>query len=232
MNSMKMPGPINEAQECQQVYEFWEVLLSAEIRELIVYYTNLKIESVQEKMRNQNISLQSYHLITDFTEIDAFLGLLYYAGVWKSHRVAVKEMWSNDQGNNIYRSTMSVRRFNFLSQCLRFDDKSKRSKEFRFGCIEEIWKTFIDNCRRNYEPSDSCTVDEQLLGFRGNCSFRVYIKNKPARYGLKLVTLNDAKTFYLVFFVSYDKIMNIIRIVNYYKIVFLDKRHPLYREAM
>lgn len=40
-------------------------------------------------------------------------------------------------------------------------------------------------------------IDEQLLGFRGHFGARVYIKSKPARYGIKIICLNDAKTHYL-----------------------------------
>ena len=59
------------------------------------------------------------------------------------------------------------------------------------------------NCSRYYKPSSQCTVDEQLLSFRGRCIFRMYMKAKPDKYGLKIVTLNDAQTFYLVFGIPY-----------------------------
>jgi Transposase IS4 len=39
-------------------------------------------------------------------------------------------------------------------------------------------------------------MDEQLVGFRGHCPFRQYIKSKPARYGLKLWALCDSATSY------------------------------------
>jgi len=58
----------------------------------------------------------------------------------------------------------------------------------------------MSNCKKNYIPHTYCTVDEQLLGFRGKCSFRMYIPSKPDKYGLKIVTLNDAMTSYLIVF--------------------------------
>ncbi|XP_054740501.1 piggyBac transposable element-derived protein 4-like [Anastrepha obliqua] len=39
--------------------------------------------------------------------------------------------------------------------------------------------------------SAEMTLDEQLLSFRGRCSFRQYIPNKPAKYGLKVFALVD-----------------------------------------
>ena len=40
------------------------------------------------------------------------------------------------------------------------------------------------------------TIDEQLVPFRGRCSFRQYIPNKPAKYGIKIFTLADANSRY------------------------------------
>jgi len=62
---------------------------------------------------------------------------------------------------------------------------------------------FINNCNKYYNSSNKCTVDEQLLEFRGRCAFRMYIKSKPDKYGLKLITLNDASTAYLIHAIPY-----------------------------
>lgn len=86
----------------------------------------------------------------------------------------------------------------FLSKFLRFDNKANRNKEDKFSPIREIRDIFISNCTRYYTPHRDCTVNEQLLSFRGKWSFRVYIKSKPDKYGLKLLLLNDAYTAYMV----------------------------------
>lgn len=39
-------------------------------------------------------------------------------------------------------------------------------------------------------------IDEMLIGFRGRCRFRMYIPNKPRKYGLKVMALTDARTHY------------------------------------
>ena len=46
-------------------------------------------------------------------------------------------------------------------------------------------------------------MDEQLLAFRDRCVFRMYIKSKPSKYELKLLTLNDASTVYLIHALPY-----------------------------
>jgi len=74
--------------------------------------------------------------------------------------------------------------------------------------IRELWDLFINNCKSNYTPGENLTIDEQLLGFRGKFSTRVYIKSKPARYGLKILLLNDSRTFYMCNAISYTDRIN------------------------
>lgn len=57
---------------------------------------------------------------------------------------------------------------------------------------------FIEVCRTKYKPGSYVTIDEQLVGFRGKCPFRMYIPNKPSKYGLKIVLLCDVATKYLI----------------------------------
>lgn len=94
-------------------------------------------------------------------------------------------------------------RFMFLFVCLRFDEKKIRKKHDKLEPIRKIWDIFIANCSSYYNLHNYCTVDEQLLGFQGRCSFRVYIKSKPDKYGLELIILNDARTSYLINAIPY-----------------------------
>ncbi|KAG5888962.1 hypothetical protein JTB14_026788 [Gonioctena quinquepunctata] len=45
-------------------------------------------------------------------------------------------------------------------------------------------------------PGSHMTVDEQLLSFRGRAPFRVYMKSKPDKNGIKLWALCDAANTY------------------------------------
>lgn len=52
------------------------------------------------------------------------------------------------------------------------------------------------NCKKNYSLSQTVTIDEILDAFRGRCSFRQCIPSKPAKYGIKIFALTDAKMYY------------------------------------
>jgi hypothetical protein len=46
-------------------------------------------------------------------------------------------------------------------------------------------------------PNEHIAADEQVVMFRGKCPFRVFIKSKPGKYGMKLWVAADAKNFYI-----------------------------------
>lgn len=212
-----MPSPIGAAGNLQKIEEFWKALFDDEIVRIIVDCTNQQIENHCADLIAQDKEIQSYHCHTDMNEINAFIALLYYSAMWKTHRVDEKKLWTHDNGTSFYRCVMSCRRFQFLSVCLRFDIKATRDVNDRFAPIRNIWSIFIENCKNNYKPSSQCTVDEQLHGFRGRCKMRVYMKSKPDKYGLMFKTLNDAATAYLVIILFYLKFSFLIFIaMNHY----------------
>lgn len=87
-----------------------------------------------------------------------------------------------------------------LLRFIRFDDKTTRQDRKatnKLAAIRDVWEVFAGNCRKAYEVSENVTIDEQLVGFRGKCPFRQFIKSKPARYGIKVWALADVRTSYL-----------------------------------
>ncbi len=152
------------------------------------------------EMPDQQRKPSSFASETNSTELQALFGLLHLQGVNKASKVNASELWSLHYGISIYRATMSKKRFQFLLTCLWFDDKSTRLARLpadNFTAIREVWGKFIGNSTRYYNPSHNLTIDEQLLAFRGNCRFRIYMKSKSAKCGLKIFMLNDSSTYYL-----------------------------------
>lgn len=96
---------------------------------------------------------------------------------------------------------MSQNRFHFLLRCLRFDDvrdRPQRKEIDRLAAVRDLFELVVHQFQNSYTPSEYCTVDEQLVGFRGRCPFRMYMPDKPARYGIKVYALVCAKTMYAV----------------------------------
>lgn len=54
-----------------------------------------------------------------------------------------------------------------------------------------IYEELVKSCKSNYSLRSDCTVNKFLLGFRGRCSFKVYITNKKSKYAIKVDVLAD-----------------------------------------
>ena len=158
----------------------------------------LKSKKIQIKYKSakEKSSINSTSLI----EMKALLGILIQAGANHDGHLSVEEMFSPQYGASLYRSTMSAFRFNFLLRCIRFDDintRAEREKNDKFFKFRQVFESFVTNCQKHYIPGDKLTIDEQLLGFRGQCPWRMYIPSKPAKYGIKIIMICDAESYYV-----------------------------------
>jgi len=164
----------------------------------IVTWTDQKIENVKTSYTSKPGFLYN----TTVTEIRALIGILLFLGATKSSKENTASIWAKDgTGKPICIEAMSQKRFLFLVYCLRFDDSTTRAQrraDDKLAPIRNIHDKFFVACEANCTPGTGCTVDESVHGFRGMCSFKQYIPNKPSKYGIKVYVLADSKTFYLV----------------------------------
>jgi hypothetical protein len=74
------------------------------------------------------------------------------------------------------------------------DDQHREDKAWR---VRELFNYFTSACKANYWPQCEIALDEAIKRFKGRCSFKQYIKNKPIRWGIKIFALCCAHTTYL-----------------------------------
>lgn len=169
--------------------------MSDEMMKDLVNCTNIYIASISDRFSRERDAKS-----TTEAEMKAFMGLLYICGVHKSSHVNITDLWATDgTGIEIFRTTMSSKRFIFLLRCIRFDDirdRQSRKDIDKLAPIREFFEKFVDNCQKCYNVGEYVTIDEQLQPFRGRCPFRQYMPKKPARYGVKIFALVDSRVFY------------------------------------
>lgn len=199
----KLPGVIGAARNYKTGLECWKQFFPDSMLEEIVKYTNQKLS----KMSLNYTRGEKDCYLTDETEISAFFGLMYILGVKKSNHVHLDELWSVDgTAPEIFIATMSQRRFRLLSQALRFDDENTRAarrKLDNLAPIRDVFDSFVKTCSESYSVGENVTVDEMMEPFRGRCKFRVYMKSKPCRYGIKIYATVDSSTFYTAYMEIY-----------------------------
>ena len=106
---------------------------------------------------------------TSKEEVTALIGLIYLTEVYKSGRQNLDNLWVQDgTGVDLFHTTISLRRFKFFLQCIRYDDKTTRIeslKSDKLAPIRQIFQIFVNNCQKSYSISEYATVDEMLAAF-------------------------------------------------------------------
>ena len=155
------------------------------------------IENTNEKGR-----FKEEWIDVDAVELKAFIGLLIAAGLLHLNHTKIDDLFAQDSPFHvpIFSATMSRTRFKSILSAIRFDDiktREKRRSTDKLAAIRDVNDLLIKNCISNFIPYEHVTVDEQMIGFKGRCNFRVYMSNKPDRHGIKTWMLCDVNTHYV-----------------------------------
>lgn len=188
-------GPTNKSKFAVTPLSSWKLFFPDEVIEEIVVCTNIKIQSVRANYTRERDARD-----TDVIEVRAFMGLLYLAGVSRASHLNLSDLWATDgTGIEYFRCVMTLSRFQFIMRCIRFDnihDREARKTTDKLAPIRHSFEGFVKRCQENYTIGADTTIDEMLESFRGRCGFRQYIKSKPVRYGIKIFSLADSRSYY------------------------------------
>ncbi|XP_022825805.1 uncharacterized protein LOC111355922 isoform X1 [Spodoptera litura] len=193
----KSGGPSRMCKNIFDPVQIFNLFITDEIVSEIVKWTNVEMSSKRQNKRKISATERD----TTNLEIRAFIGILVLTAAMKDNHLSVNELFDPTFSGTRYISVMSKQRFEFLISCLRMDDKSLRPAlrpNDPFIPIRNVWDLFIKQCRMNYVPGSEVTIDEQLLGFRGKCPFKIHIPNKAVKYGIKFPMMCDATTRYMI----------------------------------
>ncbi len=185
-----MPGPTRYAtSRVDDIKSSFQLFLPESIEGIILEMTNLEGKRVFEDTWRE----------IDLVDLQAYMGLLILAGVYRSNNEATKSLWDAESGRPTFWATMSLQQFHVLSRIIRFDDRDTRPVRWRndkLAAIRNIWDRWVERLPLMYNPGPEVTVDERLVPFRGRCSFKVYIPSKPGKYGIKIWAACDARSSY------------------------------------
>nr|CAI5855560.1 unnamed protein product [Callosobruchus analis] len=93
----------------------------------------------------------------------------------------------------IFPFAMSARRFELILRVLCCAPPKSKGKEK----VPTFLDLLISQYQSAYGPTRELFLDESLLHFRGRLAFRVYIKNKKKRYGIKFFELTTSDGYVL-----------------------------------
>ncbi|KAH8391020.1 hypothetical protein KR215_003885 [Drosophila sulfurigaster] len=154
-------GPVRSV---ANAVEAWMLLFDDDMLRMLQRIINEQIR----KRRNRNDAQR----LTDLTELRSWLGLNYLCGVFRNAQYSgpLEELWTLELGNAIFRATMSLARFVFITEML--------SNQPDDG--QRLWQKFLINSRSYYGASAWLCVDEV-----------------PTLVDTRLMICCDAKTQYM-----------------------------------
>lgn len=128
-------------------------------------------------------------------EFKAFIGVLILTGCHRSSKTNTKELWSVKYGMPFLRVVMSRNRFVLILRFLCFESAdyvAAHKRTDKLAGLRNFTNALAERCRAVYAMSEYVTVDEMLSPFFGRCPIRQFIKEKLAKFGVKLWMLCDA----------------------------------------
>ena len=167
--------------------------------------TNCYAEQLQRQKGGRNTKWKP--MASD--EIRAYLGIRIYMSV--IDLLDIKMYWSGDLffGGFTIANVMTRDRFEKLQQYFHVSDCTgymyDRTDPNRDKChLVRPMLTFIsDACLENYVLHKEQSIDEAMIAFRGQLSFRKYIPAKPTKYGVKVWVRTDSHNGYVYEFEVY-----------------------------
>lgn len=144
--------------------------------------------------------------------LNAFIGMLILFSATRGRKESIKSVWSDESAFSrpIFKATMGRNTFQKILRFIRTDNHETRQERRavdKLAPIRDVWEIFTNNCQRCLVPESQVCVDEQLVGFRGRCPFRVYMKSKPDRYGIKIWAICENPSGYVWNSQVYTRVM-------------------------
>ncbi|XP_023225339.1 piggyBac transposable element-derived protein 4-like [Centruroides sculpturatus] len=170
--------------------KFYELFMNEKIIEYITQQTNVyAAQSLAGKTISKSCRLRLWK-DTNTGEMKKFLGLLLWMGLVKYPKLS--DYWSTHPiyKNDIAPQTMSRNRFELLLSMWHFSNNEEGNGD-QLHKINSL-KDMLEELYQYYNiPGEYLCIDETIVPFRGQLSFRQYMRRKRHKYGVKLYKIAD-----------------------------------------
>jgi hypothetical protein len=155
-------------------YEIWKLFFTNDVLLLIKNETEMY---ANEKSRH------SFSVTTQ--EIELFVAILLYSG----YKTVPNERlyWTTDEdlSSDFISSKMSRNRYLNIKQSLHLAKNSALDKNDKFSKVRPLFDMLQANLIQFGVWSNMLSIDEQMIPYYGKFSCKMYMKNKPIKFGMK-----------------------------------------------
>ncbi|XP_064079451.1 piggyBac transposable element-derived protein 4-like [Macrobrachium nipponense] len=244
-NFVADPGVKFTVKDKENPLEYFEKFFDDEIIDYLVEETN----RFAKQFLDENVEHLPPHsrvhgwFDTYASEMKVFIGLIILQGIDSKCDNSMYFSTRESVSSPFFRKVMNGRRFDLLHKFLHLVDNSTITDGpgRKLAKIKPFADLILKKFMNNYIPSRNVSVDESLLGWKGNLPWVQYIPAKHKRFGIKFYELCESSTGYKWNFFIYagkdtqymEKYMNLPvsnRIVSSLIDPLLNKGYCLYTE--
>ncbi|CAG5056292.1 unnamed protein product [Parnassius apollo] len=202
-------APIDENSslfDCFSIFfpdSFWKLLKTKTNR----YAAQMKAKQTRQGILKPGTMLYQWKPVTK-QELKTFFSVVIHMTLVQKE--SFDSYWSTREiiETSFARKHMNRNRFRAIYSCLHLNDNSnykpRNDPEYdAFFKLRPYFDELCFLCENSFYPNENLTIDEGTCGFRGRVHFRVYNKDKPDKYGMKVYMLCDAETGYILRMVPY-----------------------------
>lgn len=219
--------------------EFIDDDLIDEMKEQTNLYARLRIAKIKKSSATGDLSRQSrlrnWKMVTK-NEIRKFLAVIIHMSI--SERSRIVDHWSRDAVISCAFCPQLLSKNRFLAILANFHVADNRQYIERgkpghdpLYKARPVIETLRKRFQRAYEVGEAITIDEGMCAFLGRYQYRVYMPDKPNKYGIKLYMLSEARTGYVYNVEVYHGLENTgVAIVKRLMSNLSNKGHTLYTD--
>ncbi|XP_039301196.1 piggyBac transposable element-derived protein 4-like, partial [Nilaparvata lugens] len=208
----EISGVRADLDETSTEFDCFSLFFSKEVMKNIKVETNRYAGCTIIKLRRQNQLKEhslwnKWHCVT-VEEMYSFFSIILHMCIVR--KPSIDDSWVTDPfvSTPFPSSIMSRDRFKSILSMLHVNNNEKyiprgQPNHDPIFKLRPLFDHLRQSFSRAFAPNCNLTVDEGMCGFRGRISFRVYLKNKPQKYGIKMFIVCDASTGYCLNFEVY-----------------------------
>ena len=118
-------------------------------------------------------------------DLKSFLGILILSGYNKFPRQHMYWESAIDSGVEIVKRTMTYKRFKIIKKILYFNNNANVQEEDKAFKIRPVMNHLNSTFKKYGIFEKNISIDEQMVPYTGHHSIKMFMKNKPIRFGFK-----------------------------------------------
>jgi hypothetical protein len=211
--------------------DFWKLVKTETNR----YAGQMKAKQARRGLLKSGSMLYNWKPVT-LQELKHFFSIIIHMTLVQKE--TIDSYWSTREiiNTSFPRKIMPRDRFRAIYSCLHLNDNAHyipRGQENydAFFKLRPYFKQLCEICEQSFYPDEELTIDEGTCGFRGRIHFRVFNKDKPDKYGMKIYMLCDAHTGYALRMIPYiGDSKTVEQIVTELTEPYFEKWHTVYMD--